>query len=137
MASALPIVVGAHLVAEVNHRAMAYDLHAICEDSLRENGSALRPVVCTDLWYLNNDDLRARPTISLGPPGLNALTAFLADKLPTAYAIDDTLAIQYDPEFADLAAAVWGVDTETTARAVGIFADKHLTGVLEGMGERH
>ena len=124
-------MVGAHLLAEVNHRAIAHDLRDVCARMLDDAGSSLTPVVCTDVWYLNDDDLRVRPTISVGAPGLNALTAFLADKLPTAYAIDDRLAIQYDPEFADHAAAVWGVDTESTAEAVAVFVERHLPAVLD------
>ncbi len=127
VARTLPIVVGAHLLAEANHRALADDLRLACEERL---DGALVPIVCTDLWYLNNDDLRRQPTICIGAPGLNALTAFLADKLPTAFAIDDRLAIQYDPEFADHACAVWGVDTPATAEAVALFIDKHLDTAL-------
>jgi len=45
-------------------------------------------LVCSDVWYLNNDPLRSRPTISIGGPGVNALSAYLADKLPSAFAIE-------------------------------------------------
>ena len=131
MARTLPVVVGAHLIAEANHRSIAAHLRDACAHALAEINPGVTPLLCTDLWYLNNDELRVRPTISVGSPGLNALTAFLADKLPTAFAVDGVLAIQYDAEFTDLACAVWGVDTPSTAKAVGLFIEGHLGDVLD------
>ena len=56
------IVVGAHLKAEMTDRPLAYRLRErmllwLDEDS---NGSPCEIVVCTDLWYLNADELRSR-----------------------------------------------------------------------------
>ena len=64
------LVVGAHLEAEVTDRALGYRLR---EQILAWQAGAdcpqpLRPVVCTDLWYLNNQPLRQRPAISIGRP---------------------------------------------------------------------
>jgi hypothetical protein len=119
----LPIVVGAHLVAEVEDRPIA----AALRDALAARlpaGFPLAPVVMTDLWYLNNDPLRAQPTISVGRPEVNALAAYLADKLPSVLAIDDRLIVQLDPELTDPAASCWGVDASATAEAVHAFLER-------------
>jgi hypothetical protein len=87
-------------------------------------GFPLAPVVVTDLWYLNSDPLRAQPTISIGRPEVNALAAFLADKLPSVLAVDDRLLVQLDPEFVDPAASCWGIDAAATAEAVHVFLER-------------
>lgn len=122
-ADALPIVVGAHVCAEVEDRPIAV---ALC-DALTDRAPAgypFAPVVMTDVWYLNTDALRAQPTISLGRPEVNALSAFLADKLPSVLAADDRFVVLLDPELADPAACCWGVDAGATAQAVHAFADR-------------
>lgn len=122
-AQTLPIVVGAHLVAEVEDRPIG----AALRDALLARlpgASGLVPVVMTDLWYLNNDPLRSRPTISVGRPEVNALTAYLADKLPSVLAVDDRLIVQLDPELTDPAASCWGVDASATAEAVRVFLER-------------
>lgn len=120
---ALPIVVGAHVRAEVEDRPIAAALReailARAPDSF-----PLAPVVMTDLWYLNTDALRAQPTIAIGRPEVNALTAFLADKLPSVLAADDRFVVLLDPELTDPAACCWGVDAAATAEAVQAFADR-------------
>ncbi|MEZ6209953.1 MAG: hypothetical protein R3B46_01725 [Phycisphaerales bacterium] len=63
-------------------------------------------MLCTDVWYLNNDALQPRPTVSVAGR-VNALSAFLIDKVPTAFAIDDVLSIHMDAEDADPIACVW------------------------------
>lgn len=91
------IVTGSHLTAELEDRPLAYRL---C-NSIRERLEArfgpplfgdkwpLMPIVCSDIWYLNHPELRGRPTISIGHPGVNALAAYLGDKVPSAYAVKD------------------------------------------------
>ncbi|QKK09810.1 MAG: hypothetical protein HND58_17685 [Planctomycetota bacterium] len=66
----------------------------------------------------------AQPTISVGRPEANALTAFLADKLPSVLAVDDRFVVLLDPELADPAACCWGVDAAATAEAVRVFAER-------------
>jgi hypothetical protein len=92
----------------------------------------LAPVVVSDVFYLNNEALQTRPTIAIGGPGMNALTATLADELPTALAIDETLVIQMNLDAtADAGAdadaqrcAVWGMNHLDTVRAVETFIAK-------------
>lgn len=122
-ACALPIVVGGHIVAEVEDRPIAIALREALAARL-PHAFPLTPVVVSDLWYLNTDPLRSQPTISIGRPEVNALSAFLADKLPSVLAVDDRLVVQLDPEFVDPAASCWGVDAAATAEAVHVFLER-------------
>ena len=81
------IVVGVQLRAELGDRPLAYRI----EQELRQRLEAalgkpaegepprLAPVVLSDVYYLNNDELQARPAISVGGPGMNALSAMLVN----------------------------------------------------------
>lgn len=130
------IVTGAHLKAEAADRPLAYGLRKRMLDALAARGEAddpLRPrvLVCSDVWYLNNDPLRARPTVSIGGPGVNALSAYLGDKLPSAFAVENVLLVQADLDFVDVIACCWGRDDAATAAAVEAFADKYLDAFIE------
>jgi hypothetical protein len=125
----LLVVVGAHLRAEVDDRPAARRLQrriAHWQEGNLPEGERLRAVVCTDLWYLNAPELLAQPTISIGRPQLNAATARMAGRLPTVFVVQDALAVQLDPDLAQLRACVWGVDRRATATAVDHFLLKHL-----------
>jgi hypothetical protein len=129
------VVVGAHPQAEEHHRPIAYRL---CERlGAAAAGQAgldfVRPLVCTDLWWLNDPAMRDRPTISIGGPEVNALTAYLADKLPSAYAVDGVMMVQLDVEFGDPLAACWGRDAAQTEAAVDVFCGKYLLGFLQSL----
>ncbi len=125
----LLIVTGAHLRAERSDRPLGYRL---CNEVTRrlENDAELKGtldvMVCSDLWYLNNEDLRRRPTISIGEPGVNALAAFLADRLEPAFVVDDVLSVQLDLNGVDLIASCWGVAPSATASAVDAFIERYL-----------
>jgi len=127
----LLIVVGAHLDAERHDRLAAYTLQHRIQATLAESGAAIEPLVCTDLWQLNHDGLRAAPTISIGGPAVNALTAFLADKLPSAFAVDGRYVVQMDPELVEPSVACWGETAADTAAAVEAFADRYLDAFLD------
>lgn len=118
----VPIVVGAHVLAELGDRPIAYGLRDVMAGALP---AGLTPVVVTDVWYLNSQELRARPTISVGGPARNALTAHLGDRVPSAYVADDRYIVQLDVGLADLTACCWGVDDAATARAVAVFCERH------------
>lgn len=125
------IVTGAHLKAEASDRPLAYHLRKVMSDwltrkGLPENPECPRVLVCSDVWYLNNEPLRSRPTVSIGGPGVNALSAYLGDKLPSAFSIENVLLVQADLEFIDVVATCWGVDDSSTAAAVEAFANKYL-----------
>ena len=127
----LLIVVGAHPKAEVGDRPTAYRLRQRMSAWLEQRfptpeSSPLQPLVCTDVWYLNDQSLRDRPAVSIGGPGVNALSAYLADKLPSAFVIDDVLMVQMDVEVGELLACCWGMSPEDTSAAVDVFIDRYL-----------
>lgn len=129
------IVTGAHLQAEISDRPLAYRLAEKLRASLEADSDgepAPRVVVCSDIWWLNNDHLRARPTISVGAPDVNALTAYLADKLPFVYSIQGQLGVQMDLDFVDPWATAWGVSERTTTQAVDAFEQKYLAHFAKG-----
>jgi len=124
------IVVGGQLRAEASDRPLAYRLLDAMQDQLhQQTGSTdwpLRPLVCTDILYMNQGELQQRPTISIGGPGVNAVSAYLYQKLPTALAIEDKLVVQLDVDFDDFRAAIWGVDAQHTLAALELFEQKYL-----------
>jgi hypothetical protein len=84
-------------------------------------------VVFSDVWYLNCDELRERPVISIGGPGVNHLSGYLMDRLPVALMVEHVFQIQMDVTLQDRRCAVWGMDHETTVEAVDTFIEKgHL-----------
>ena len=121
------VVCGAHLLAERYDRPHAERLRQAMERWIGEHGEeGAEVVLCTDLWYLNNRELRERPTVSVGAPGVSALGAYLTDKLPTALAVDGVLSVQMDLEFVDVVASVWGSDHAATGAAVDEFVARYL-----------
>ena len=122
----LLIVTGAHLRAEAGDRPLAYQLQAAIVDWLAEHAAGddpLVPLTCTDVWYLNAEELHARPLISLGGPGVNALAAYLAQRVPPVLTVEDRLFIQMDLEFTDLRVSVWGHNGRSTAAALKLFQE--------------
>lgn len=130
----LLIVVGAHLRAEVADRPLAYRLRnrieAWFEKHALDTNVRLTPVVCSDIWYVNQQSLQKRPTVSIGGPGVNALSAYYANKLSSALVHDNQMVIQLDPEYVDLRVCVWGMDHEMTVHALDMFDAKYLDGYL-------
>jgi hypothetical protein len=128
------IVVGVQLRAELGDRPLAYrverEMRSRLEAALGKAPEGepprLSPVVISDVLYLNSEEMQARPAVSVGGPAMNALSALLADKLPTAVAIEDTLVIQMDLDMEDQRCAVWGMNHLDTVRAVELFISKYL-----------
>jgi hypothetical protein len=138
------IVCGVQLPAELGDRPLAYRIEAQVRqrltDLLGQPGEGqlplLSPAVISDVYYLNNDEAQTRPVISIGGPGVNALSALLVNQLPTAVAIEDTLIVQMDLEMNDLRAAVWGMNHLDTVRAVETFVSKgYLDAFVRGVVE--
>ncbi len=128
----LLVVVGAHLRAELTDRPLAYMLVERIEAWQRRHVEAdqLAPLVCSDMWYLNAAELLSRPTICLGRPGVNAASAFFANRLPTAFVLEETFQVQLDLEFITMQACVWGVNAAATASGVELFEDRYLDSFL-------
>jgi hypothetical protein len=126
----IPLVVGAHPKAEHTDRPIAYRLRERMNlwlaNHARELADPLTPLVVTDVWYLNDAALRERPSVSIGGPNVNAFTAYLADKLPSAFTIDDVLMVQMDLAMSDVLAACWGISSPDTLRAVDAFCERYL-----------
>ncbi len=133
----LLIVVGAHLRAEVCDRPLAYRLVDTINTWLDQHRAELsidiQPTVCTDVWYVNTRELHARPTISIGGPGVNALSAYFAQKLHAAYVRDEQIMVQLDPEFVDLRASVWGMNHDLTVQSVDLFKTRYLDDFLRAV----
>lgn len=117
------VVVGARLEAEVEDRPIAHDVARRMGDLFDAAvagppGTVLVTPV-TDLWYMHQESLRSLPVVSIGPPEHNALTAWLADKLPSVAAAEGQWVVQ----MRDGAAACWGTRRAGTARAARILLD--------------
>jgi hypothetical protein len=141
----IAIVTGIQLKAELGDRPLAYRIEqevlAHLAAALPRPGPGepprLAPAVVSDVFYLNNDEIQTRPTISVGGPGMNAVSAMLVEALPTALAIENTLLIQMDLEMNDARCAVWGMNHLDTVRAVETFLAKgYLDTFLKGVIER-
>ncbi len=136
-ANLLLVVVGAHLRAETADRPLAYRLSERIRAWMEKFGQHLNPpilcVVCSDVWYINDESLHGRPTISVGGPGVNALSAYFHDKLNTALARDEQFIIQLDPEFVDLRVSVWGMDHQLTVHALDQFVERYLDAYLRAV----
>lgn len=133
LSRAIVIVTGAHPRAEAFDRPTAYRLRDQLAAWLGDHGMEPGPselVVCSDVWYLNADDLRDRPVVSIGGPGVNALTAFLADKLPSVLCVTGQYTIQAEPDFERAVAACWGMEPSQTAAAASMFAARYLDAFL-------
>jgi hypothetical protein len=116
------IVVGAHLEAEVADRPLAYAVRErLLDEAARIGAPELSAVVCTDLWYLNNEDLFSRPCVVIGHPGVNAAAAYYARRLPAAFVVDGRMQVQADPEFLDLRVCIYGMSEADTAGALEAF----------------
>ena len=120
---ALPIVVGAHLRAEVGDRTRANQVRDAIAAWMSGNeiGGPPWPIVCSDLWYLNQVELKVQPTICIGHPEINAATAAISANLPTAKLVDNSYRIQLDPEHIDRTCCLWGVDDTHSQHAVETF----------------
>lgn len=139
------IVTGVQLKAELGDRPLAYRIERELRDRLAvllpptEPGEPprLSPVVVSDVYYLNSEDAQRGPTISIGGPGMNALSASLVEQLPTPVAIENTLVVQMDLDLDDLRCAVWGMNHLDTVRAVDTFIAKgYLDAFVKGVVEQ-
>ena len=114
------IVTGTDIRAEERDRPSAYRLKE--EIDRRGGGQTFRrAVVVGDRWFLENRIFHLNPAIAVGGPGVNGLSAQLAEALPIVWRLEEKVFVQ-----ADLAAEVkrvclWGVDARATAHAVQSF----------------
>jgi hypothetical protein len=140
----LVIVTGVQLKAELGDRPLAYRIEAEVRQRLADllpkpaanEPPLLSPVVVSDVYYLNHEEMQSRPTIAVGGPGMNMVAANWAEELPAVLAIENVLVIQMDVDLKDLRCAVWGMDHLATVRAVETFLVKgYLDAFVRGAVE--
>jgi hypothetical protein len=114
------IVVAADLDADAPDRRAAVGL--LEEIGRRGAGHPYRRgVLMSDLAWFETPLFHAAPTIAVGGPGVNGVSAKFGQELPTVWTADDRALIQ--AEFRENAprATVWGMDREATAASVEAF----------------
>lgn len=139
------IVTGIQVMAELGDRPLAYRVERETRRLLRQRlgrrkkgrPPVLAPIVMSDVLYVNSDAFQERPMISIGGPGVNAVTGHLAETLPTVLAIENSLVIQMDLDFDDLRCAVWGMTHLETVQAVNTFLVKgYLESFIDAVVKR-
>jgi hypothetical protein len=125
------IVTGTEIPAEMNDRPLAYGLKG--EIDRRGEGKPFRgAVVVSDAWYAQNRIFHLCPVVAVGGPGVNALSASLANDLPMVVRRDDRVFVQGSWDGEQKRASLWGVDRGATAQAVEIFVrDGHCDSFLK------
>ena len=122
--SGLLLVTGSNLRAEQGDRPIAYQLREqVLELSSPESREQRKHniIVISDLWYLHCETLHRCPMISIGGPGVNAVSAHLLRVLPHSLLVDDQMVIQMDPDLNDQRVSIWGKDHQLTVDAVNLF----------------
>jgi hypothetical protein len=134
----LIIVTGSTLRAEEMDRPLGYYLKQRIEDSLSQgsiNGrSGLEDYhvrIVADFRWIHDEPLQSLPTISLGGPGVNALSHRWLEEVPVSLAFSERYFIQMDPELAEPRASIWGMDNASTQIAVSVFVDRFLPRFLD------
>jgi len=129
------IVVGASPRAERYDRPVAYRLAGLLDEACSKSGMSAKHtvLVCTDVWYLNDDSLSGVPVVSVGGFAANALSAWMRDKLETIAGEDGWYAVQADDRDRPTRAVVWGINPEGTARAAEVFAEQLLEQFLHAV----
>ena len=118
------IVVGSDINPEEKDRPIAYHLKQQIEKTPEYGSLPFRKcIVISDSLFESDKIIQICPTISIGGPGVNALAARLADKLPIIIARDDRFFIQYDENGANNQVSIWGMNQETTVEAVDLFVN--------------
>jgi hypothetical protein len=117
------IVTGSDIRAEERDRPTAYRLKA--EIDRRSDGQPFRrAVVVGDAWYLDHRVFHLNPTIAVGGPGVNGLSAELSQQVPVVWTQDQRSFVQVDFENPAKRAALWGLDAEATMLAVETFVSR-------------
>jgi hypothetical protein len=127
----LLIVTGSTLRAEELDRPLAYYLQQQVDRALNRLGLPFQSRVVADFRWLNEEDLQAAPTISVGGPGVNELARIWFQEVPFSLAVDEQYCIQMDPDLAEPRASIWGMDNASTQIAVSVFVDRFLPPFLE------
>lgn len=134
-AKMLLIVTGSTLRAEDVDRPLAYYLKQRIDSGSDESKSASSPSfrvrVVADFRWIHDEPLQVLPTISIGGPGVNALSLRWLEEVPVSLAVDDQYYIQMDPDLDEPRASIWGMDNATTQIAISVFIERFLPRFLE------
>lgn len=134
-AKMLLIVTGSTLRAEDLDRPLAYYLKQKVEgwpgDEKAGSPNPFRVRVVADFRWIHDEPLQALPTISIGGPGVNALSHRWLEEVPVSLAVDEQYYIQMDPDLDECRTSIWGMDNATTQIAVSVFIDRFLPRFLE------
>ncbi len=128
------IVTGSTLRAEEVDRPLAYYLKQRVEQYLAEHdlpGGPMVVRVVADFRWIHDEPLQSLPTISVGGPGVNALSHRWLEEVPVSLAVDERYYLQMDPDLDEPRVSVWGMDNPTTQIAVSIFIDRYLPRFLD------
>jgi hypothetical protein len=134
----LLIVTGSTLRAEEMDRPLGYYLKQRIEQTLvnaptkgRQGLEDYLVRVVADFRWIHDEPLQSLPTISLGGPGVNALSHRWLEEIPFALDYGEQYFIQMDPNLTEPRASIWGMDNNTTQIAVSVFIDRFLPPFLE------
>jgi hypothetical protein len=134
----LLIVTGSTLRAEEMDRPLGYYLKQRIEDSLAQavatKQSSLDDYlvrIVADFRWIHDEPLQSLPTISLGGPGVNALSHRWLEEVPVSLAFSERYFIQMDPDLAEPRVSIWGMDNASTQIAVSVFVDRFLPRFLD------
>jgi hypothetical protein len=87
--------------------------------------------IVADFRWIHDEPLQSLPTISLGGPGVNALSHRWLEEVPVSLAFSERYFIQMDPDLAEPRASIWGMDNTSTQIAVSVFIDRFLPRFLD------
>jgi hypothetical protein len=134
----LLIVTGSTLRAEEMDRPLGYYLKQRIEDSLSQataNGQVgledYLVRIVADFRWIHDEPLQSLPTISLGGPGVNALSHRWLEEVPVSLAFSERYFIQMDPDLAEPRVSIWGMDNTSTQIAVSVFVNRFLPRFLD------
>jgi len=114
------IVTGSDTRSEERDRPTAERLKA--EIDARSDGQSFRRAVLVgDAWFLRNRIFHPNPTIAVGGPGVNGLSAELMQVVPVVWSQDQRSFVHADFENEPRRAALWGSNAESTMLAVQAF----------------
>jgi hypothetical protein len=134
----LLIVTGSTLRAEEMDRPLAYYLKQRIENSLalavttgRQGLEDYQVRIVADFRWIHDEPLQNLPTISLGGPGVNALSHRWLEEVPVSLAFSERYFVQMDPDLTEPRASIWGMDNASTQIAVSVFVDRFLSRFLD------
>lgn len=122
-AETVAVVVAAALDAEAPDRLVAQGLQL--EVGKRGAGHPYRrAVLMSDAAWFETPLFHAAPTIAVGGPGVNGVSARFVPELPTVWTADDRALIQAEFRESVPRVTLWGMDAAATAAAVDAFVTR-------------